>query len=141
MMVSMVSFLRAVLANSPCFPIRSVCDWSKLSSSTPRGGYRCWHIPVPRRRAKPSSSRSMPKAKGMVMGGGNFMAPALAKIFKAGEAGDDAAAVAIWREINPIVRVLGNGAYNSGIKAACEILGLKVGTVRAPIRPYAPEQN
>jgi 4-hydroxy-tetrahydrodipicolinate synthase len=81
------------------------------------------------------------RTKGMVMGTGNFMAPALSKMFKASQAGDDAAAIAIWRQINPVVRALGSGAYNSGIKAACEILGLKVGNVRAPIRPYSVAQK
>lgn len=82
----------------------------------------------------------MLKAPGMVMGIGNFMAPALVKLQKASEEGDDSTAVAIWREINPVIRILGSGPYNSGVKAACEILGLKVGQVRAPIRPYSEAQ-
>lgn len=83
----------------------------------------------------------MLKAPGMVMGIGNFMAPALVKLQKASEEGDDSTAVAIWREINPVIRILGSGPYNSGVKAACEILGLKVGKVRAPIRPYSEAQT
>lgn len=82
----------------------------------------------------------MLKAPGMVMGVANFMAPALAKLHKAGQEDDVATAVAIWRQINPVIRILGAGAYNSGVKAACEILGLSVGPVRAPIRPYSTTQ-
>jgi 4-hydroxy-tetrahydrodipicolinate synthase len=82
----------------------------------------------------------MLKAPGMVMGVANFMAPALAKLHKAGQDEDAATAVAIWRQINPVIRVLGSGAYNSGVKAACEFLGLPVGRVRAPIRPYSAAQ-
>ncbi|MDQ0513389.1 dihydrodipicolinate synthase family protein [Ancylobacter amanitiformis] len=83
----------------------------------------------------------MMKAPGMVMGVANFMAPALIKAQTAMEAGDDATAVAIWRQINPVVRILGNASYNSGIKAACELLGLPVGKVRAPIQPYSEDQT
>jgi 4-hydroxy-tetrahydrodipicolinate synthase len=82
----------------------------------------------------------MLKAPGMVMGIANFMTPALAKLQKASQSGDDATAVAIWRQINPVIRILGSGPYNSGVKAACEILGLSVGNVRAPIRPYSSAQ-
>lgn len=82
----------------------------------------------------------MLKAPGMVMGVANFMAPALAKLHKAGQEDDVTTAVAIWRQINPVIRILGTGAYNSGVKAACEILGLSVGPVRAPIRPYSTTQ-
>jgi 4-hydroxy-tetrahydrodipicolinate synthase len=82
----------------------------------------------------------MLKAPGMVMGIANFMAPALARLQEASQKGDDAMAVAIWRQINPVIRVLGGGAYNSGVKAACEILGIPVGTVRAPIRPFSKAQ-
>jgi 4-hydroxy-tetrahydrodipicolinate synthase len=78
-------------------------------------------------------------AKGMVMGSANFMAPALVQLHEASEAGDDAKVVALWRTINPVIRALGNASYNSGVKAACEILGLKVGSVRAPIRPLSAE--
>ncbi|RFB76514.1 dihydrodipicolinate synthase family protein [Methylovirgula sp. 4M-Z18] len=81
------------------------------------------------------------KAPGMVMGIANFMAPVLAKLQKASESGDDQALVSIWREINPIIRTLGSGRYNSGVKAACEILGLKVGPVRAPIPQYTAAQK
>lgn len=80
------------------------------------------------------------KAPGMVMGVANFMTPALSKLQTYSMEGDDAAVVAIWRQINPVIRILGNGPYNSGVKAACEILGLKVGTVRAPIRAYSEAQ-
>lgn len=82
----------------------------------------------------------MLKAPGMVMGIANFLTPALAKLQKASQEGDDATAVAIWRQINPVIRILGGGPYNSGVKAACEILGLRVGNVRAPIRPYSSAQ-
>lgn len=82
----------------------------------------------------------MLRAPGMVMGSACFLAPALVKMHKAAQAGDDATAVACWRKINPIIRQLGKASYNSGIKAACEILGLSVGPVRAPIRQYSPEQ-
>jgi 4-hydroxy-tetrahydrodipicolinate synthase len=82
----------------------------------------------------------MLRAPGMVMGSANFLAPALVKMHKAAQAGDDATAVACWREINPVIRQLGKGSYNSGVKAACEILGLSVGPVRAPIRQYSSEQ-
>lgn len=79
----------------------------------------------------------MLRAPGMVMGTANFLAPALAKMHTAAHAADDAVAVELWRQINPLVRLLGKGSYNSGIKAACEILGLRVGPVRAPIQPYS----
>ncbi len=82
----------------------------------------------------------MLRAPGMVMGVANFLAPALAKLQTASEKGDDSTAVSIWRSINPVIRILGNGPYNSGVKAACEILGLTVGQVRAPIRPYSEVQ-
>lgn len=79
----------------------------------------------------------MLKAPGMVMGIANFMAPALARLHRAAQEEDATTTVAIWRQINPVIRILGDGPYNSGVKAACEILGLPVGPVRAPIRPYS----
>lgn len=82
----------------------------------------------------------MLKAPGMVMGIANFMAPALAKLHRSAQDEDAAATLAIWRQINPVIRILGSGPYNSGVKAACEILGLPVGRVRAPIRPYSATQ-
>lgn len=81
------------------------------------------------------------KAPGMVMGIANFMAPALARLQKASEAGDDAAVVALWREINPIVRFIGAAHYNSGVKAACEILGLPAGPLRAPLPGLSAERK
>lgn len=83
----------------------------------------------------------MLKAPGMVMGTGNFMAPALAKLQRASESGDDRTIGAVWRQIYPLICLLGSGRYNSGIKAACEILGLSVGPVRAPIPPYTAAQK
>ncbi|MHB1219464.1 MAG: dihydrodipicolinate synthase family protein [Alphaproteobacteria bacterium] len=82
----------------------------------------------------------MLRAPGMVMGSANFLGPALVRMHDAAHAGDDAAVVALWRAINPVIRQLGRGSYNSGVKAACQILGLPVGPVRAPIRQYLPEQ-
>lgn len=81
------------------------------------------------------------RAPGMVMGSANFLAPALVKMHAAAQAGDDATAVATWRAINPVIRIVGSGPYNSGIKAACEILGARVGPVRAPIRQYTREER
>jgi 4-hydroxy-tetrahydrodipicolinate synthase len=81
------------------------------------------------------------KAPGMVMGVANFMSPVLAKLQKASESGDGQTIVSIWQEINPVIRLLGNGRYNSGVKAACEILGLTVGPVRAPIPQYTEAQK
>ncbi|WP_266065108.1 dihydrodipicolinate synthase family protein [Brucella intermedia] len=83
----------------------------------------------------------MLKAPGMVMGVANFMSPALAKLQKASEDEDDQALASIWRQINPIIRFIGAGRYNSGVKAACEILGLPVGPVRAPIPNYSSGQK
>jgi len=80
-------------------------------------------------------------AAGMVMGSANFMGPALRKLHDASLKRDDAKVVSLWRTINPVIRALGNASYNSGVKAACEILGLKVGGVRAPIRPLSPEHH
>jgi len=82
----------------------------------------------------------MLRAPGMVMGSANFLAPALVKMHKAAMSGDDASAVALWRAISPVIRQLGSASYNSGVKAACDILGLSVGPVRAPIRQYSREQ-
>ncbi|MBU9366051.1 4-hydroxy-tetrahydrodipicolinate synthase [Burkholderia multivorans] len=79
-------------------------------------------------------------APGMVMGIANFAAPALAQLFKASQEKDDATIASIWRQINPLIRVLGQASYNSGVKAACELLGLRVGSVRAPIPAYTPSQ-
>ncbi|HEY0208071.1 dihydrodipicolinate synthase family protein [Acerihabitans sp.] len=81
------------------------------------------------------------KAPGMVMGTGNFMAPALAKLQRASESGDDQTVADLWRQVYPLIRLLGSGRYNSGIKAACEMLGLGVGPVRAPIPPYSAAQK
>ena len=82
----------------------------------------------------------MLRAPGMVMGSACFLAPALVKMHKAAQAGDDLTVVATWRQINPVIRQLGMGSYNSGVKAACEILGLSVGPVRAPIRQCSPQR-
>ncbi|SDD28480.1 dihydrodipicolinate synthase family protein [Paraburkholderia lycopersici] len=79
-------------------------------------------------------------APGMVMGIANFAAPALALLFKASQAKDDATIASIWRQINPLIRVLGQASYNSGVKAACELLGLRVGSVRAPVPAYTQPQ-
>ncbi|HEY0125141.1 MAG TPA: dihydrodipicolinate synthase family protein [Rhizobium sp.] len=81
------------------------------------------------------------KAPGMVMGTANFLAPALAKLQKASTGGDDLTVLSIWRQINPLIQVLASGRYNSGVKAACELLGLKVGPVRAPIPQYSADQT
>jgi 4-hydroxy-tetrahydrodipicolinate synthase len=80
------------------------------------------------------------KAPGMVMGVANFMTPALAMLQKASESGDGQTIHSVWRDINPVIRLLGNGRYNAGVKAACEILGLTVGPVRAPIPQYTAAQ-
>jgi 4-hydroxy-tetrahydrodipicolinate synthase len=82
----------------------------------------------------------MMKAPGMVMGIANFMTPALRKLHDASQKDDAGTIGAIWRQINPVIHALGGGAYNSGVKAACELLGLPVGKVRAPIRPYSAAQ-
>lgn len=78
----------------------------------------------------------MLKAPGMVMGIASFMTPALVKLQKAADAGDDATVLSIWRQINPLVRFIGARRYNAGCKAACDILGLPAGPVRAPIQNY-----
>jgi len=78
----------------------------------------------------------MLRAPGMVMGVASFMAPALVKLQKAADAGDDLAVLSIWRQINPLVRYIGSRRYNAGVKAACELLGLAAGPVRAPIQNY-----
>ncbi|MFT4272944.1 MAG: dihydrodipicolinate synthase family protein [Pantoea sp.] len=83
----------------------------------------------------------MLKAPGMVMGIANFMAPALAKLHQASQSGDDQTVVTVWRQIYPLICLLGSGRYNSGVKAACELLGLSVGPVRAPIPQYTNEQK
>lgn len=80
------------------------------------------------------------KAPGMVMGIANFMTPALTKLQAASAASDDATVLSIWREILPVVRYIGSRRYNSGCKAACELLGLSVGPVRAPIPQYTREE-
>lgn len=80
-------------------------------------------------------------APGMVMGSANFMAPGLARLHAAARSGDVSSVVAIWRQLNPLLRAVSAASYNSGVKAACEILGLKVGTVRAPIPPLTGEQH
>ncbi|MGL6019999.1 MAG: dihydrodipicolinate synthase family protein [Gibbsiella quercinecans] len=83
----------------------------------------------------------MLKAPGMVMGIANFMAPALAKLQQASQSGDDQMVGTLWRQIYPLICLLGSGRYNSGVKAACELLGLSVGPVRAPIPQYSSEQK
>lgn len=83
----------------------------------------------------------MLRAQGMVMGSANFLAPALVKMHNAAHAGDDATVASVWRVINPVIRALGAASYNSGVKAACEIVGLSVGPVRAPIRPITDQQH
>lgn len=79
--------------------------------------------------------------KGMVMGVANFMAPALRQLHDAAKAGDDAKIVSIWRQIDPLMRQLGKGPYNTGVKKACDILGLEAGPVRKPIRAYNDAQT
>lgn len=81
------------------------------------------------------------QAPGMVMGIANFMAPALSKLHRASAAGDDATVLSVWRQILPVIRYVGARRYNSGVKAACEMLGLHVGPVRAPIPQYTPEER
>ncbi len=76
----------------------------------------------------------------MVMGIENFMTPALSKLKAASAAGYDATVLLIWRQILPVVRYIGSRRYNSGCKAACELLGLSVGPVRAPIPQYTQEE-
>lgn len=83
----------------------------------------------------------MLKAPGMVMGIANFAGPALAKLHRASQAGDEHTVVTLWQQINPLIRLLGSGRYNSGVKAACELLGLRTGPVRAPIPPYSAAQR
>ncbi|RJG40421.1 dihydrodipicolinate synthase family protein [Mesorhizobium sp. DCY119] len=80
------------------------------------------------------------KAPGMVMGIANFMAPALARLHKASVEGDDTTVLSVWREILPIIRYVGSRRYNSGVKAACELLGLSVGPVRAPIPQFTTDE-
>ncbi|PIJ50878.1 hypothetical protein BL250_06990 [Erwinia sp. OLTSP20] len=83
----------------------------------------------------------MLKAPGMVMGIANFMSPGLAKLQKASEAGDAKTIAEIWCHINPLIRFLASNRYNSGVKAACELLGLRVGPVRAPIPQFTSSQK
>lgn len=83
----------------------------------------------------------MLKAPGMVMGVASFMTPALVKLQKATDAGDDATVLSVWRQINPLVRFIGARRYNAGCKAACELLGLAAGPVRAPIQNYTDAEK
>lgn len=83
----------------------------------------------------------MLKAPGMVMGIASFMTPALVKLQKAADAGDDVTVLSIWRQINPLVRFIGARRYNAGCKAACDILGLPSGPVRAPIQNYTAAER
>lgn len=79
--------------------------------------------------------------RGMVMGIANFAAPALRKMHDAAMAGDDLTVIQTWRQINPLVRQLGQGPYNSGVKLACELLGLETGPVRRPVRGLDASQK
>jgi len=81
------------------------------------------------------------RAPGMVMGIANFAAPGLRKIYDAAQAGDDLEVVSLWRQLHPLIRVMGQGPYNTGCKVACELLGMPVGRVRKPIRDYTAEQT
>lgn len=83
----------------------------------------------------------MLKAPGMVMGIANFMSPGLVKLQKASETGDVKTIAEIWCHINPLIRFLASNRYSSGVKAACELFGMSVGPVRAPIPPFSPAQK
>lgn len=77
---------------------------------------------------------------GMVMGVGSFLGPALVRMHEAALAGELERAVALWRQVCPVIAMLSRATYVSGVKAACEILGLPVGRPRAPTRPYSAGQ-
>ena len=81
------------------------------------------------------------QAPGMVMGVANFMTPGLVKLQQASTAGDIKTISEIWLQITPLIVFLASGRYNSGVKAACELLGLSVGPVRAPIPQYTAAQK
>lgn len=82
----------------------------------------------------------MLKAPGMVMGIANFAAPGLRKIHDAAQAGDDRTVVDLWRQLHPLIRQMGAGPYGTGVKMACELLGLEVGLPRKPTRTYSGAQ-
>lgn len=81
------------------------------------------------------------KVQGMIMGTANFMTPALRKIYDASHADDFATVVSVWQQITPVIRMLASNRYNSGVKAACNILGLPGGDLRAPIRSYSDAET
>ena len=54
---------------------------------------------------------------------------------------DLAAARELWAKLWPICRLLETTSYTSAVKAACGLVGLDTGPVRAPLLPLEPETH
>jgi 4-hydroxy-tetrahydrodipicolinate synthase len=66
--------------------------------------------------------------------------PSLAtELYAACERGDLAVARGVWRTIRPICRLLEETSYMAAVKAACELVGVRVGPTRSPIGALRPE--
>ena len=75
-------------------------------------------------------------AEGWVAVGSNIMPAALAKIFTLTADDEDYhASRALYREVLPIIRLVGGHRYVSGSKAALELIGQPMGGPRPPRLP------
>jgi 4-hydroxy-tetrahydrodipicolinate synthase len=70
------------------------------------------------------------------------IAPALAvEIYEAFRRGDQAAALAAQRRLNPVRLSLTLGTAPGGVKAALALLGRSIGPSRSPVAPLSPEKQ
>ena len=81
-------------------------------------------------------------AQGWVSVGSNIMPGAFARLFAlTADAQDYDAARALYREILPVIRMVGGHAYVTATKAALEMMGRPVGAPRAPRLPASTDER
>ncbi|MEM7567827.1 MAG: dihydrodipicolinate synthase family protein [Pseudomonadota bacterium] len=81
-------------------------------------------------------------AEGWVAVGSNIMPAAFARLFTlTADAGDHAAARALYADLLPIIRLVGGHRYVSATKAALRLIGHEVGDPRAPRLPLPTEDR
>ena len=79
-------------------------------------------------------------AEGWVAVPSNILPAACARLFTLTDAGDHAAARALYREILPVIRLVGGHRYVAGSKAALGLMGMPVGAPRSPRLPLPEEE-
>jgi 4-hydroxy-tetrahydrodipicolinate synthase len=80
-------------------------------------------------------------AVGCFSGGANAMPKESVQLYELFQAGRHPEALALWRRMQPLNRLLWTEPFNPIAKAATNLSGRAVGECRRPVLPLTPEQK